>query len=356
MERLRTVVMFLAAALLAGCVTGAGQPAATTPSSLPHATATMTPLLLSQPTTVPAIQQDATPLPVSLPTTSPVPVNGWRPPPYPAPLAIRPQDHFYLTRPIPSGEVNWPNPNYRYGSTLFGEMSVHTGIDLGAQRSATVVAAGDGEVVWAGYGLYRGIEDTTDPYGLAVAIRHDFGFDGQPLYTVYAHLEEEMVWVGQQVRAGDPIGLVGDTGHAEGPHLHFEVRVGENRYFNTYNPELWIVPPEGWGVLAGRVMNSSGIPLPEYLVQIRSLETDERWNVWTYANDTTIQPDPSYQENFVISDLPAGPYEVRIDFVGRQFISNFFLYPGQTNVILFQGRYGFSIHPTATPSDSLTPP
>jgi len=292
-----------------------------------------------------------TPVPVELPASSPVPENDWRPPPYPAPLAIRPQDHFYFSRPVPSGEVNWPNPSYRYGSTLFGEMSIHTGVDLGAVRHAPVLAAGDGEVVWVGYGLYRGIEDETDPYGLAVAIRHDFGYHGQPLFTVYAHLESTSVWPGQHVWSGDLIGTVGDSGHAEGAHLHFEVRVGENRYFNTYNPELWLVPPEGWGVLAGRVMNSSGILLPEQLVQIRSLETDQVWNLWTYANDTTIQPDTYYQENFVISDLPAGPYEVRIDFVGRAFTSNFFLYPGQTNLITFEGRYGFSIHPTATPAD-----
>jgi len=349
--------LILLTVLLSGCALERSEvPQGATPTRVPL-TPTATPLLLPQPTaTMPAEAVLATPIPVSLPTTSPVPVNGWRPPPYPAPFAIRPQDHFYFERPIPSGEVNWPNPNYRYGSTLFGEMSVHTGIDLAAQRGAVVVAAGDGEVVWEGYGLYRGIEDPTDPYGMAVAIRHDFGYNGLPLYTVYAHLEEETVWVGQQVHAGDPIGAVGDTGHAEGPHLHFEVRLGDNRYFNTFNPELWIAPPEGWGVLAGRVMNSSGIPLTEYLVQIRSLETDQRWNVWTYANDTTIQVDANYQENFVISDLPAGPYEVRIDFVGRQFLSNFFLYPGQTNIIHFQGRYGFSVHPTATPSDPHTPP
>lgn len=304
---------------------------------------------LLEPTPSPAAS--ATPLAVELPTTSPVPDLDWRPPPYPVPLAIRPQDHFYFNRPVPSGDVNWPNPNYRYGSTLFGEMSIHTGVDLGAERNTSVLAAGPGEVVWVGYGLYRGVEDETDPYGLAIAIRHDFGYQGQPLYTVYAHLESISVWLGQHVESGDLLGTVGDTGHAEGTHLHFEVRIGGNRYFNTCNPELWLVPPEGWGVLAGRVMNTSGIPLPEQLVQLRSLESDQVWNVWTYAQDTTIHPDAFYQENFVISDLPAGPYEVRIDFVGRSFTSRFFLYPGQTNVLYFQGRNGFSIHPLATPEE-----
>lgn len=312
-------------------------------------TATSQPLVISPPE--PVATAVVTPLVVQLPTSSPVSDLDWRPPPYPVPLAIRPEDHFYFNRPVPSGDVNWPNPNYRYGSTLFGEMSIHTGVDLGAERNTPVLAAGSGEVVWVGYGLYRGVEDETDPYGLAIAIRHDFGYQGQPLYTVYAHMESITAWLGQHVESGELLGTVGDTGHAEGTHLHFEVRIGENRYFNTCNPELWLVPPEGWGVLAGRVMNTSGIPLSEQLVQLRSLETEQVWNVWTYAQDTTIHPDAFYQENFVISDLPAGPYEVRINFVGRTFTSNFFLYPGQTNVLYFEGRNGFSIHPSSTPEE-----
>ena len=182
---------------------------------------------------------------VVLPANVLNPVSAWRPPPYQIPLAIRPTDHFYFTRPIPSGDINWPNPRYRYGSTAFGEESTHTGVDLVADRNTHAVAAGDGEVIWVGYGLYGGVEDLTDPYGLAVAIRHDFGYQGQPLYSVYAHLESTTVWLGQRVSAGDQLGTVGDTGHASAPHLHFEIRTGENRYFASRNPELWTVPAQG---------------------------------------------------------------------------------------------------------------
>lgn len=297
----------------------------------------------------------ATPISVELPTPIPIPTSDWRPPPYPAPWAIRPEDHYYFDRPIPSGEVNWPNPSYRYGSTLFGEENIHTGVDLGADRGTSVLAAGPGEVVWTGYGLYRGIYDETDPYGLAVAIRHDYGYQGLQLHTVYGHMQSVLVWEGQRVQTGEILGTVGDTGHASGPHLHFEIRLGDNRYWSTLNPELWITPPIGWGVLAGRVEDTFGNLLKEYLVQIYSIENGERWDVWTYA-EGTIHPDDFFRENFVISDLPAGPYEVRLDFAGRSFVAQFYLYPGQTNFLVFRGRSGFNVEPTPTPADLTKPP
>ena len=301
------------------------------------------------------LQVPAPALPLIFPTALPEPETTWRPPPYPAPWSLGPYDHFFLNRPIQSNEVNWPNPQYRYGSTLLGEEDMHTGIDISASRGAPVVAAGAGEVVSAGYGLYRGVEDITDPYGLAVAILHDFGYEGKPLYSVYAHMGSIDVWPGEQVEAGQKLGTVGETGDASGPHLHFEVRLGENRYFSTRNPELWLVPYEGWGVLAGYVENSFGRPLYEQLIEITSLETGEHWNVWTYAQGTVIADD-HFGENFVISDLPAGPYEVLINFVGHALTAQFYLYPGRVNYLRFEGRSGFVIEPTATPADLSSPP
>jgi murein DD-endopeptidase MepM/ murein hydrolase activator NlpD len=256
------------------------------------------------------------------------------------PLALRAEDHFYFLRPIPSGNVNWPHPSYRYGGTFYGEQSIHTGVDLGAARGTDVLAAAAGEVVWAGYGLYRGEYDPTDPYGLAIAIRHDFGYQGEELYTVYGHLSRVDVWQGQRVSSGEVIGAVGNTGHASGDHLHFEVRLARNRYFETRNPELWMVPPEGWGVLAGRVLDSWGRPLPEVKIQIESLESGLVREVFTYAKET-VHPDEVYKENFVISDLPSGPYEVRFDYLGKRHAMQIFIDPGLTSLITFRGRNGF---------------
>jgi murein DD-endopeptidase MepM/ murein hydrolase activator NlpD len=306
--------------------------------------------------TVPSLPAPAATLAqLDLPTPGPNPVSAWRPPPYPVPRAVRPDDHFYFLRPIPSGNVNWPHPRYRYGNTFFGEEAIHTGVDLDAARDTPVLAAGSGKVVWVGYGLYSGMTDLEDPYGLAVLIRHEFGRDGRLMYTAYAHLGQADVWLGQRVEAGEEIGKVGDTGNAEGPHLHFEVRFGEDGYFTTRNPELWMVPPEGWGVLAGRISDSFGRPLAEQLVQIYSLETGQRWDVWTYALES-VHPDDRYRENSVISDLPTGPYEVRIDYAGHTSSAQLLVLAGQTNLFEFNGRKGFVVEPTDTPASGFSPP
>jgi murein DD-endopeptidase MepM/ murein hydrolase activator NlpD len=90
----------------------------------------------------------------------------------------------------------------------------HEGIDLPAPIGTPVFAAADGHVVYAGNGV-RG-------YGNLVVIKH-----AGDLLTAYAHNSMLLVSQGQPVRAGDRIALVGQSGHATGPHLHFEVRSGQ---------------------------------------------------------------------------------------------------------------------------------
>lgn len=329
-------------------------PAEPSPAALATAAPTPTPALAAA-SEVPAILPTATPLRYSFPTAAAGPVSAWRPPPFTAPLALRPRDHFYFQRPIPSGDVNWAHPLYRYGNTFFGLERPHSGVDLGAERGTPVLAAAAGEVVWVGYGFYRGLRDPNDPYGLAISIRHDFGYKDQELYTVYAHLRRAFVWVGQRVSAGEAIGTVGETGHASGPHLHFEVRLGRNRFYTTRNPELWMVPPEGWGVLVGRVVDAAGVPLADHEIVVLSLETGRRWQVWTYAA-TSIQSDDELRENFVISDLPAGPYQVSVEVNRRLYVTELYVYPGQTNYLIFRERRGFTVEPTPTPANLNFPP
>ncbi len=103
-----------------------------------------------------------------------------------------------------------------------------------------------------------------------------------------------------------------------------------------------MVPLEGTGVLAGRVLDSWNRKLEEYPVFIYNLETKIEKVVYTYARDT-VHSDPNYRENFVVGDLPAGPYEIYINYVGHRFSAQFYLWPGQTNTISFYGRDGFEI-------------
>jgi murein DD-endopeptidase MepM/ murein hydrolase activator NlpD len=87
----------------------------------------------------------------------------------------------------------------------------HNGVDIGAPTGAIVRAAADGLVVYSDNGL-RG-------YGNCVIILHKNGW-----LSLYAHAQQTTVQAGYQVQRGERIALVGQTGYAWGPHLHFELR------------------------------------------------------------------------------------------------------------------------------------
>ncbi len=306
-------------------------------------------------TAVPSPAPASTPLRLSLPTPAAAPHVSWRPPLYPTPWAAAPHDHFYLARPIAADEVNWPLASYRYGGVFFSPDVPHTGIDIPAKRGTPVLAAGGGTVIWAGWGFYSGnSQDTGDPYGRAVAIRHDFGYQGKTLYTVYGHMDEIFVVRGQRVDVGQEIGLVGDTGFTTGPHLHFEVRMDDNSFFRTYNPELWLVPPQGWGVLAGRIMAANRSPLRQATLTLTS-EDGQVWRIRTYGVGV-IHSDPYYNENMVLSDLPAGIYTLRYQYKYRVYETPVTIFPGRVTYITFLGYHGFQTLPPPTPAlDVLTP-
>ena len=86
---------------------------------------------------------------------------------------------------------------------------LHPGIDIANDAGTPEVAADAGQVVFAGWG----------DYGIYVEIDHGNGF-----HTVYGHMSRVDVSTGQAVTKGQVIGLMGATGRATGPHLHFEIR------------------------------------------------------------------------------------------------------------------------------------
>jgi len=283
-----------------------------------------------------------------LPTPGAEPVTAWRPPLYPVPWATSPFDHFYFTRPIAVDKINWPNLEYRYGGVFFKPSAVHTGIDIPAKMGTDVLATGPGEIIWAGWGLYSGDPaNLNDPYGLAVVILHDFGFQDLPLYTVYAHLQQVDVVPGQWLKTGDILGKVGETGFTTGPHLHFEVRIGENTYYNTRNPELWLVQPQGWGILAARITDSYDNAISDLNVTLIDKDTENEWNLQTYPPLGTWG-DGYYQENLVFGDLPAGDYVVSFEYLQNIQEINIQILPGKITYFTFRGLQGFGTTPPPT--------
>ncbi len=307
-----------------------------------------------QPLSAPLPSPVSDPLRFVFPTPGPVPVSAWRPPLYPTPWAPTEYDHFFFSRPIAADEINWPLADYRYGGVFLPGV-VHTGIDIPARLWTPILAAGPGRVTWAGYGLYRGVEDPTDPYGLAVAIKHDFGYQGETLYTIYGHLNRVDVVVGQQVTAGEVLGLSGETGKVTGPHLHFEVRIGKNNYFVSRNPELWMAPPQGWGILAARVMNSTGELLEGQTLTVISVKSGQTWYVNSYGQGT-VNSDPYYRENLVLGDLPAGKYKLWMPYEGSTYNTEIVINPGMVSYFTFRGKNGLITDPPATPQTDFTPP
>jgi murein DD-endopeptidase MepM/ murein hydrolase activator NlpD len=88
----------------------------------------------------------------------------------------------------------------------------HAGLDIGAGWGSPIVAAGDGQVVAAGW---------AGGYGREVKIAHGGG-----LVSLYGHMSQIVATPGSYVRQGQLIGYVGSSGLSTGPHVHFEVRMG----------------------------------------------------------------------------------------------------------------------------------
>jgi murein DD-endopeptidase MepM/ murein hydrolase activator NlpD len=262
--------------------------------------------------------------------------------------------HFLLTRPIAPPGRDWIDPTYRYGSTQEGSRETHHGVEFLNSQGTPVLAAADGVVVVAGNDEAATYAAWPSFYGNLVIIEHDLhalrgssaqGFP-ERLYTLYAHLFEINVQTGQQVEAGDAIGLVGFTGTAIGSHLHFEVRLGVNDYASTRNPELWLKPRfdeagQLHGALAGRVLDEFGDPIYLPNVVVERLAADGETAIETrylesYA-DSSVSGDDLWQENFALGDLPAGEY--RVSFVARglrEYVVT--VYPGRVTLLTFNAK------------------
>jgi murein DD-endopeptidase MepM/ murein hydrolase activator NlpD len=94
---------------------------------------------------------------------------------------------------------------------ITGQPDYHSGLDISADRGSPVYATADGRVIQASY---------DGGYGNLIVIEHGYGLE-----TRYGHLASYRVRIGDQVKRGDILGLVGSTGRSTGSHLHYEVRV-----------------------------------------------------------------------------------------------------------------------------------
>ncbi len=139
---------------------------------------------------------------------------------------------------LATGNYMWPSKDSTYVTSLFGNRlhpvygyyRWHAGIDIGASYGTNIYAADGGSVVTSQY---------SSSYGNYVMIDH-----GNGNYTLYAHMSQRLVDVGDAVTKGSVIGLVGSTGVSTGPHIHFEIyqngeRVNPLNFFSNYTITGW---------------------------------------------------------------------------------------------------------------------
>jgi murein DD-endopeptidase MepM/ murein hydrolase activator NlpD len=112
---------------------------------------------------------------------------------------------------------------------IYRTRKFHAGMDFSAKKGTDIYATGNGRITYAGW---------KQGYGKCVIINHGYDYT-----TLYAHMNQFKVRVGQTVKRGEVIGEVGNTGKSTGPHLHYEVMINGRHdnpakyYFMDLSPE-----------------------------------------------------------------------------------------------------------------------
>ena len=299
---------FIAFPLLLLLVSCAPVPA---PALIPTITPT---IFIPSPTSTP-LSPTLTPFPVPpIPTSSPIPCD-----PITADYCIT-DGHFLFQRPIHLPDNTFVDISYRYGSTANGKRDPHTGVEFVNKFGTPVYAAADGTVIFAGPDEKPVYMPWPDYYGNLIVIEHPDG-----LYSLYAHLSKVLVEQGQTVAARDQIGEVGQTGVAIGPHLHFEIRLGDvEDEASTENPELWLTPNPGetgtpMGALQLTVADKSGELVKPVKYNLEHHPDQNSPADLVYYESTYAGKMLTHEENAGISDLPSGWYRIRLLYNGNSY-------------------------------------
>jgi len=235
--------------------------------------------------------------------------------------------HTWFQRPIALEDQAYIDQTYRYGSTMGGAFQQHQGVEFNAPDGTPVHAIGDGVVAFAG---------PAESGSLTVAIRHDrkLRADGgqRVVFSTYYHNSKLLAQVGSRVKAGEVIAMVGNTGRATNDHLHLEVHVaptdsvslivdpGERFPRYTTNPELWIAPLPGTGVVAGQVWDGRGQPARQARIYgLTKAEPQETPFSYVETYGELAHSDPAYQEHFAVGDVPPGDYTLAVVVDGQRW-------------------------------------
>lgn len=338
-----------------------------TPTWSPTPTDTATPLPAPSPTARSSgTASPAAPAATATPVGTPTPTSTPTPTPTPVPRTVlasslglpdplQAEDHFWFTRPFTDAHRTWGSQYYPFGTNNQGQYLWHHGIDIQNPMGTAIVAVGDGVVVRAGPDDQVPMGPSLNFFGQAVLIRHDQEWNDLPVYTLYGHVSKTLVREGQPVKSGDVVAQVGQGGVALGPHLHLEVRVGGMDYADVRNPDLWVKPDPGYGVIAGRVIDARGYLVPQQPVFLHRLsEPDRVWRqTFTYP-DNVVKSDLEWGETLVFADVPVGGYMLKTYFDGRLYTRTITVTNQATTFVLIEGSALPT--PTIAPAEGLSTP
>jgi len=221
--------------------------------------------------------------------------------------------------------------SYPYGSTENGERDPHHGVDLESKEGASVYAPAAGVVIFAGRDHDRIYTPWDDYYGNLIVIQHADG-----LFSLYGHLSQINISVGDKVNTGDIIAAVGHTGVAIGSHLHFEVRTGGDGsdFFSTENPELLLPLDDGMGAMSITLKTSNNGKVERNLVFYRyapgTNKSEKKYYLSTYPKGFEHNT-----EDFAISDLPPGRYRIAFSDSGGLYERVVVVEAGELTQVVF---------------------
>ena len=317
-----------------------------TPEETSTPTATLTPEETPTPTATATITVTDTATPTATGTATPRPTATPTRPMALLTVGETPEPHLWLARPVREDAHNRVERYYPYGATGQDQYPLHHGVEFINPTGTQAVAVGHARVEVAGHDDEISYSYRTRFYGQLVILRLEQRYNDQPVFALYGHLSKVYVQEGQLVDPGEPLGEIGMSGVALGPHLHFEVRVGENSYWDTRNPELWLDPLPGQGVIAGRVVGQDGQLLPEVAVAISRAEAaGSAWRqAWTYTTRDIrvngsrgidhVNPDDGWTENGVMGDVPAGTYVVGVRVNGQAYTQQVTVRDGEISYVV----------------------
>ena len=285
-----------------------------------------------QPTTLPVVEPIQSSLPTPTSTTAPIPT-----------ATSIPCDPSLVDFCLVDWNATFQNPlgsdspltiarSYPYGSTENGEREPHHGVDLESKEGDPVYAPAAGVVIFAGRDHDRIYTPWDDYYGNLIVIQHEDG-----LFSLYGHLSQINISVGDKVNTGDMIAAVGHTGVAIGSHLHFEIRTGGggSDFFSTENPELWLPLDDGKGAISITLKTTNNVKVERNLVFYRyapgTNKSEKKYYLSTYSKGFEYNT-----EDFAISDLPPGRYRIAFSDSGGLYERVVVVEAGKLTQVVFK--------------------